>query len=280
MSYELALTPPGPTAGSYGWGLVYEAANGESGWTSLSAPLELPLVSMDVGTTSTSEGKLAFVGLLITRSDVAAVSIDGSPPIPTIPATGLPYELRSLLYEIPGVGAGAFRRGQLRRQITPLAANGTRVEPSPAAGPPPKNPALETRQWERPAAPARGVCNMKADRIPGLVAESGTVVSVLRPLVGVPGRPFITCAATTYKYRADPQLAAYVLLDAEHPRASPAAIDGLGPVEGPGDPFESSFRGGYFVARRVHGAWLVVEGGRDVTQRLSLLAHLRVTVHL
>jgi hypothetical protein len=68
------------------------------------------------------------------------------------------------------------------------------------------------------------------------------------------------------------------VLDARHPGTTPAGMPATTPVSGHPGVFELARRN--LVARRVFDAWLLVEGGRDLQQRLSLLADLQGSVHL
>jgi hypothetical protein len=220
-----------------------------------------------------------FRGFLLTSSSVAAVSIDGGPPIPTVPAVESPLELRSVLYEIPGVGPSQFDR-TFRVKVTPLDVNGHQVVslPPPQRTPSPA-PVLETRTWTFPAPAARGLCQMTPNRLNGLTEQSGSVVSILRPATGLLGRPFMSCANTEWR-RGELSLESFMLLDAEHPGTTPATISGLAPVDGRSAVFQSRLAGESVAARRVPGAWLVVKGGPNLRERLVLLTHLRASVHV
>ena len=125
---------------------------------------------------------------------------------------------------------------------------------------------------------------MTARPFRGLTAASGSVVSDLRPVVGLIGRPFITCVATRYTYRYSPtdesSLQAFMVLDAGDPGIAPAPLPGMTPVAGHPGVEQSRLEGLALVARRVPGAWLLVESGRELGQRLALLADLRGSVHL
>ncbi len=94
------------------------------------------------------------------------------------------------------------------------------------------------------------------------------------------GRAFFSCIDTEY-YLRESSLDVAILLDAQRPGRSPAAIPGLLPVpgkpgyvNGPGD-----FKG-ELTATRHGNAWLVVAGGSGLAQRLTVLSHLKVTVKL
>ena len=231
-------------------------------------------------------------GLVITSASVAAVSVNGGPAIPTVPAVAAPFGFRSILYEVQGVALSELtvvRKVEtpppLRTVLTALSSSGT-----PITSTPPLNlvtpfvPVLETREWVAPAPPAQGVCQMTARPSRGLTAASGSVVSDLRPVVGLIGRPFITCVATRYTYRYsstdESSLQAYMVLDAVHPGVAPEPLPGMTPVAGHPGVEQSRLEGLALVARRVPGAWLLVESGRELGQRLALLADLRGSVHL
>jgi hypothetical protein len=119
-----------------------------------------------------------------------------------------------------------------------------------------------------------------------MTITSGAVaaVSVLRPTVGIIGRPFLTCAATRYTYRYSPgdesTLEAFMVLDARHPGSVPAPLPGMAPVTGHPGVLQSRLASTAVIARRVPGAWLLVASGRELSQRLTLLAHLTGSVHL
>ena len=212
----------------------------------------------------------AVCGLVITSASVAAVSVNGGPAIPTVPAVAAPYGFRSILYEVQGVALSELTvarkvktPARLRTVLSALSSSGT-----PITSTPPLNlvtpfvPVLETREWVAPAPPAQGVCQMTARPFRGLTASSGSVVSDLRPVVGLIGRPFITCVATRYTYRYsstdESSLQAYMVLDAGDPGIAPAPLPGMTPVAGHPGVEQSRLEGLALVARRVPGAWLLL----------------------
>jgi hypothetical protein len=203
---------------------------------------------------------------------------------------GPPSEFRSLFFEIPGIRAGQvkatrsrdgiIKRPQFRVEYTPLSAAGSAI-PTPATPPEPPSPDLETRQWQRPAKPARGRCEIETGRFRGLVATGGAVIAVLRPLRGVPGDPYLTCSTTAYTYNGVSGLEARVLIDASHPRSYAPSMPGVEPAPGRPGAYQSlPWITQAFVARRVGRVWLLVTGGTGLQQRLSLLSDLRVRLHL
>ncbi len=286
--YEVFLAPPASAIGSFERRVGYETASGQSGEQTLPENLdESILLREQLAGSNGSSVPPVVRGLLLTSSTVAAVSVDGGAPIPTVPAVGPAYGLRSVIYEIPGVKPSELNirsEHRVRIVITPLDASGQVISTLSSPHQPLPNPALETRSWEAPAPAALGVCRISADYFPGLTAVSGNVTSVLRPVVGAIGPPYLTCANTHYIYRYSPtdesSLYSFMVLDAEHPGSAPAAMPAMEPVAGHPGVFQSRLTGRGLVARRVPGAWLLVEEGRDLQQRLSLLANLRATVHL
>ena len=71
-----------------------------------------------------------------------------------------------------------------------------------------------------------------------------------------------------------------MVVDAVHPGVAPEPLPGMAPVAGHPGVEQSRLEGLALVARRVPGAWLLVESGRELGQRLALLADLRGSVHL
>jgi hypothetical protein len=281
--YEVFLAPPSSLLGSFETKVGYETASGQTGESDLNDESGDAVLLQE----TLSSPPTGVLRLVLTTNAVAAVSIDGGAPIPTIPAVGPPYEWRSAVYAIPGVTAGEIRAGSkhgARVVLTALNASGQPIDESPSPQKQLPNPALETRSWETPAPAARGVCKITADRFPGLTAQSGGVVSVLRPLVGAIGQPYLTCASTEYVYRNSStdewSLVSFMVLDAQHPGVEPAAMPAMEPVAGYRGVLRSRITNRELVGRRIPGAWLLVEGGRDLGQRLTLLANLSASVHL
>jgi hypothetical protein len=195
-AYDVTFGPSTGPAGTFGWSVLYETAGGHFG----GAPLPVNGTIGPVVASDRWNGGAGTVGLVITSGAVAAISVDGGPEIATRPVleAPYPYELRSAVYEVEGVSTQALRERKVRGSVVPLDSAGQPLAPLPAPAQPPGNPALETRSWEAPAAPARGVCRIGSAPFPGLLARSGSVVSVLRPLRGAAGRPELTCATTHY----------------------------------------------------------------------------------
>jgi hypothetical protein len=100
----------------------------------------------------------------------------------------------------------------------------------------------------------------------------------LRSFTGLIGRPFLSCVDTQYELNGS-LLDAGVLLDATHPGVAPAALPGMRPVAGHGGVVQAPGWDGKLVGLRTGHAWLLVEGGSSLQQRLTVLEHLRAAVH-
>jgi hypothetical protein len=221
--------------------------------------------------------------VVLTRGEVAAVTVAGGTPIPTESNSTLPGGLRAAAIELPGyrIVPKSFPVGYPWRpcpRVTPLDASGKPIDRQGRPGIP-LSIGLPRRSWYPPARPPRGVCQITATRLPReTVPIEGTVATRVRPFPELLGRAFIACADTVYFYQDNHDIPAAVLLDAANPGATPPGLPGMKPLAGhpsvftgPPDKF----------ARRIPGAWLVVLGEDNIGQSvpLELLEHLRATVH-
>jgi hypothetical protein len=139
---------------------------------------------------------------------------------------------------------------------------------------------LPRRHWEEPAHPPSGVCGLTETRLSRETAPyEGTVAIRVRPFPELLGQAFISCAETTYIYRNEHHLSAAVLLDAARPGATPPALLGMKPLAGHPSVFQAPPN---MFARRISGAWLVVEEVDNIgpSVPLELLEHLRATIRL
>ena len=126
--------------------------------------------------------------------------------------------------------------------------------------------------------PTSAACSISHAHVPHFGFRGIEYVRRLQTLTGLLGRPYLACA-TAFYLRGHWPLRAAVVLDAASPGAAPAALPGAravrgrtGVVQEPGN-----LR---IVGRRVHGGWLLVEGGESLAERLTLLralgGHVRV----
>lgn len=135
---------------------------------------------------------------------------------------------------------------------------------------------LPTRFWQVPQSPARGACAIKAARLAGLRAMWGSVLIRIPKLRGLDGPAFLSCVDIEY-YLGRSALKAAVLLNARAPGRPPAPLPNAAPARGePGVVNVRAGSQGDLSARRAGNAWLVVQGGTDVKQRLQVLRALTV----
>ena len=217
--YGVTLVPQAAT-GSFGWEVGYEAFGARPyGESYLPQDLAEPILAGGgLGGMSGVPSVRFDRRILLTSGSVASVSVDGGPSIPTVPVTGLPFEMRSVLYDIPGVSPGELSRGNYSVRVRAFDASGQPVvySPPPTQPKPEPQPVLETRTWQLPAAAALGVCDMWPDRlkgVSGLTERSGSVIAALRPVSGIEGQPLISCANTEFAHLQGWSLESFMLLD-------------------------------------------------------------------
>jgi hypothetical protein len=212
--------------------------------------------------------------LVLTSGEVADVSVDGGASIPTRSEPGLPYGLRAVLLEAEGVSLPEFLR-QHRPKVTPIDSAG-HVLSQPSGRFLPRGYELESASWQRPARPTHGACQLSG-AVPGLVPELGNSVAHIRPFRGVIGRPFLSCGDTQYSVDNWP-LDAGVVLDATRPGGEPASLPLMKSVPGYPGYWQAPGVNGTVLGRRIHGAWLLVDGGSGFGQRLAVLSHLKAAI--
>jgi hypothetical protein len=234
------------------------------------------------GRRSSGEGPVRE-GIVLTTSEVAAVSFEGGAPIATHAESALPDRLRGAILDLRG-GSGGQVGGLTvppplpRSHFTALNAKGEPI-PQLHAPAPPLGFVVPNRSWGRSATQPPGVCGVEVRGLAGLVSEGGGVMTAVRPHPDVRGREFVDCERTTYLLDKWP-LEVNVLLDAAHPGSTPARLPALQPLAGHPGLFEGPGLEADTIARRIPGAWLLVAEGEGLQQRLTFLEHLRATVHL
>jgi hypothetical protein len=144
------------------------------------------------------------------------------------------------------------------------------------------------------AHPGPGVCELAQHGLPALHAEFGHTVAWIAPLhdaVGDVGEVFVSCIDAEY-YLHDWPLQAAVLVDGHRPGQVLGPIPGARPV--PGHPDMVNLPLGQvpwnydtritadspqysLTAKRVANAWLVVQGGHGLAQRVQVLNALRIS---
>lgn len=275
ISGEVALVSR-ISAGWAGWCMaVVTDRSGECG--------DSPAKSGPVFAENWSAGDGVTEGAVLTASEVAEVSVNGSRPVPTRQLSGIASTrgLRSAIVEIPsknlrGAGNGSFPH------FMPLSAEGVVIR-KPETPEIPLGVSIPTRSWQRPQHVPHGICEIGAENLPGLAARWGSVVvAVGGSYFGLLGRPFLSCASTEF-FREEAPLEASVLLDATHPGSEPAPLPRMKAMPGHPGIFQAQGAAGegQMLGRHVPHVWLVVEeAGSTLQQRLALLEHLRATIHL
>jgi hypothetical protein len=219
-------------------------------------------------------------GYAVTTSQVVAVSFDGEPAIPTHAEAALPDGLRGVGLEIRG--KSLLEESETIPRFTPLNEKGEVIPRPTEARSLPQGPLgmeVPTRNLRNPGHPTSGACRISAEHLNGLMVGGGSVITRIAAYSGLMGQGFLSCGSTSYNLDGWPLLAG-MLLNASHPGSAPPRLAAMRPLLGHPGIFEApGSEEEEMVARRVHGAWLVVARAK-LKQRLSLLEHLRATVHL
>jgi hypothetical protein len=214
---------------------------------------------------------------VLTTSEVKAVSAGGGPQVPTKTNPTLPNGMRAAALEVvrnKGLPSGC-------REVTPLNASGV-----PIRGRGKRRIRLaftlpDTRHWTEPRLPPPGACRLTVSKaMHAMVAYSGEVATKVKPYHGLVGHALLSCLDTIYIYQEEHHLPSAVLLNAEHPGATPPPLPGMSPLVGHRGIFEAPGSEGTVVARRIPGAWLVVqeEDGIGLSVPVKLLERLRATI--
>jgi hypothetical protein len=266
--YQVFLFAP-VQGGSVGWCFASTTANGGQFGCTLAPMPGYPILDESCGGSSPPPVKTCPV---LTTGEVAAVSVRGGIPIPTRSEPGLPYGFRAVLLELNGIEERGLPK------LTAFGVNGETI-PSPTQLPERLRAGYElgTRGWQRPARPKRGACQITSTGVPGLTAQWGRTIQHIRSFTGIIGRPFLSCVDTEY-YLENWPLDVGVVLDATQPGTAPAPLPLMKPLHGHLGYFQAPGGNGKVLGRRIHGAWLLVEGGSDLRQRLTVLEHARATI--
>lgn len=273
---ETVVLLPSLYAGDVGWclGTLRDAEGGGTGCPATRAGFPIIAETL-IGSSLPPE----ITGIDVTSGEVAAVSVDGSKPLPTRAETVLPDNLRAVVWEKPGQNLirvkfqrptplGVDREAiiQTEHGITLSLGGGGLLQEAPS------------RNLSDPAHPPTEPCAIGTNTLSGLDVQGASVIGALRSYEGLVGEAFTTCAMTEYSLNNWPVYAS-LLVRATHPGATPPALPLLKPLRGHRGAFGGPGELGPEVARRVSGGWLVVAKGRSVGQRLALLEHLHATVH-
>ena len=157
---------------------------------------------------------------------------------------------------------------------------------------PPPTPILPVRYWQAPSAvrpdnhqppyhgpkhPLPGACELSEHGLPGLTPEFGHVIRRIGAVPNAEGELFLSCIDTEYYFHGWP-LEVSVLVDAVRPGQTPGPIPGARPIIG--RPNVVNLAVGQFpgsmTAQQIGEAWLVVQGGANLAQRLRVLQAIRI----
>lgn len=272
-SFGIRLSPS-LDGGTYGWCVGIEErpgaiAGGGCGMTPVSStPIAFRLSGGGARTRTWSL-------VVLTTPRVAAVLVNGKRRVPTLALSGLPYGLRAARLVMP-LAISESPRGRPTVRI-PREPTLTALDAQGRALPSPLGPIAQSSV----RASAHVPCALQVKGVAGLTAQWSHVASALTPFPGrIIGQAFFSCIDTEYYWHNWP-LDAAILLDAARPRARAAAIPGLKAVKGEAGYFNGpgDFKGELSAVRRGN-AWLVIAGGQSLGQRIELLRHLKVTIHL
>jgi hypothetical protein len=268
---------PNLEGGQAGWCVTITEKSGESGTCGPLPTFGHPLLTRGSGWT---HGDSNITTTEITAPRVAYFLVNGTRRVATKRLAGVPYGLRVAIIHTPlhgspdRQGAAAFRPPT----VVPLDARGKPIAETSDYG------AVWFRDWNRPATPLKGPCQLHVSGLSGITAQWGQVATAIRPYPSkIIGRGFLSCIDTEY-YAPGRGMRAAVLLDAANPaRIAPAAIPGL--IAIPQAPGLYNGAGGLashgpITAKREGNAWVVVAGGgRDAEEaRVRLLRHLAVSI--
>jgi hypothetical protein len=285
------LLVPALDGGEAGWCLAtgYQTRTEGSGGCGAVTPSSGPIFPEG----GCQESRTGIQLYALAAGDVSAVSAYGGRPIPTTTNATLPDGLRAAAVEVlrhdghPSIGLHCPRltaldaRGEALRESGKRAARLTFSATLPG-----------TKRWDRgvpgpnqawnSTPEAHGACELTATQLPRETsARWGSDATVIRPESGLVGQALMACVDITYFYLDEYALTAAVLLNAARPGATPPVLPGMKPLAGhPGffkAPDESEM-----AARRIPGAWLVVEEADGIGLRVpvELLEHLQATIKL
>lgn len=209
-------------------------------------------------------------GEALTLGEVRSVSVNGGAPIATRAVKDIPEGLRSVVVEIDG--ERSLRQDP--HSFTPLDARGQAI---PNRGRPSPGFDMGARFWKHPEHPPAGVCAIEARGLKELQPQWGHVATAIKPVKGIVGEGFASCADTEYYLNKWP-LDVGVLLDTSKPGSKPIELPNAKPIEGHQGMVASEGWNGAITAQRRGNAWLAVEGGSGQEQRIAALEHLEAVV--
>ena len=263
---------PALDGGSYGW-CIHEDGGGSCATLpaeTITTRRHARHVSIGTLAGNSGNGREERITALLSSS-VQAVMTDGQTAT-VVTHSKLPYGLR--LVQIVLVRP---KYGSPQPRLLAIGAHGERLGYLSEQS----SDGVSIRWWKKPSRSASGPCQIHAHGLPALEPEWGHVAAAIHPYpANIIGRAFFSCADTEY-YMHNWPLETAILLDAQHPGRTPAAIPGMKPDTGAPGVFNApgDWHGDITAVR--HGnAWLVVAGGSGLSQRIEVLRHLTARIAL
>lgn len=219
----------------------------------------------------------------ITKEEVASVSVAGSASVRTVADPTLPGGLRSVAVEV------LRRKGRPAPcpHLTAFGRDGKAIRTHGGRGAPLAINVAPARSWQQPTQPPQGACKLTAGSLEKArsvwgEAASGEVATQVKPTHQLLAPGFLSCAHAVYFYREEDALNTAVLLDASRPGATPPNLPGMKRLPGRPGMYEAPGAEGRRVARRIRGAWLIVEesDGLGTQVPADLLEQLSATIRL
>lgn len=289
------MVEPGLQAGEAGWSSfisysLHRRGFGEGGGGGYPTQ-SWPFLGLSA-TSSYGQGRAPkgdVVDYVLTGPSVAAVRF-GNRTVSTFSSPKLPSDDRAAVFFLPAGSppvlpyAGSRPPGRSIR----LFALDSQGDVIPLRTP--QYPIITSRFWQAPTAsgpgqprytgpdyPLPGACELSQHGLRGLTPEFGHVIQQIRPAPDAQGEVFLSCIDTKYYLHGWP-LEVAVLVDAAQPGQTLGSIPGARPMIG--HPNTVNVPVGRFpgslTAQKVGEAWLVVQGGANVAQRLRVLRALHI----
>lgn len=214
-------------------------------------------------------------GLALASAGVEAVAVDEGGAAPLVSVAGFAGVLGAAVVEIADPFPWTWS-DEFEAVSHGLRNSGERGFSAPTFTP---TASLPAAYWIAPQAPPSGACELTVVALTGARARWGHVATSVTATPGIAAGGFASCVDTELSY-GHSSLDAAVLLDAADPGATPPVLPNASAVHGQHGLYSAPGYSGEILARRIAGAWLLVEGGRGLRQRETVLAHLRASVAL
>jgi hypothetical protein len=237
-----------------------------------------PTTSEEIGYESWEAGGSGTRGVALVNAPIEAVAVDdASAAEATVPVSGV-AGVSAALVEIPApFPAQSHWFDEFEPVFHGFRSSGSRGWSAPEHA---YSASLPASSWQAPEHPPAGACSITASHLAGLRPRFGHVATSVTRTPNIAGGGFASCVDIEYSF-ARSSLDAAVLLDAAQPGSvAPAPLPGAAPVRHHPGLFSAPGWNGQLLARRAGDAWLAVEGGASLRQRVRVLSHLSASVGL